>query len=67
MYMEGWEKGHENIPGDKRGGAVSELRGLGVDWLICRDTKDVENGGRKSGGERKRETTKQVLKSSIDD
>lgn len=28
----------------------------GVDWITCGVTKDVENGGRKSGGERQRDS-----------
>lgn len=35
--------------------------------VTCRDTKDVENGGRERDGERETETVSQVLKSSIGD
>ena len=44
---------------------VSERTDQVLTGLTCRDTEDVENGGRKSGGER--EIVSQVLKLSIGD
>lgn len=32
------------------GGVIKGLRGQGVEQIICRDTKDVEDDGQKSGG-----------------